>query len=115
LERSQLAITLQDTSRSEDSDAGRRLRPAARSLTSRPYRRRASGANTDDLAPKVPCPHCGGSTSLVTNSRPVISRNGVRRRRECSECHGRYTTIEILYDTAAPTNRELTAAMSAPV
>ena len=82
--------------------------------TSRPYRRRQARRNIDDLAAKVPCPHCGGSASLVTNSRPVISRNGIRRRRECAECHERYTTIELLDETHIPSNHELTAAMSAP-
>jgi transcription elongation factor Elf1 len=79
---------------------------------SRPYRRRQGRRSTDDFAAKVPCPHCGGSTSLVTNSRPVISRNGIRRRRECAECHQRYTTIELLDETHIPSNRELTNAMS---
>ena len=38
------------------------------------------------------CPFCGSMDSRVTDSRNV--QNGVRRRRECLECHRRFTTYE---------------------
>ena len=38
------------------------------------------------------CPFCGFSESKVTNSREAD--NGVRRRRECRKCGGRFTTYE---------------------
>jgi transcriptional regulator NrdR family protein len=61
-------------------------------------RRHAFGRRATDNLPKVPCPHCGASTSRVTNSRPVLSRNGVRRRRQCEGCDQRFTTIELIYE-----------------
>ena len=44
------------------------------------------------------CPHCGEPESKVVDSRDAS--DGVRRRRECLECHGRYTTFERLQRTA---------------
>ena len=44
------------------------------------------------------CPHCGSADSKVTDSRAV--ENGVRRRRECEECHARFTTYERIHTTA---------------
>ncbi len=38
------------------------------------------------------CPHCGLTDSRVTNSR--TAENGIRRRRECLNCNGRFTTYE---------------------
>jgi transcriptional repressor NrdR len=38
------------------------------------------------------CPHCGYSDSKVLDSRNVD--DGVRRRRQCLRCNGRYTTYE---------------------
>ena len=42
------------------------------------------------------CPHCGFSDSKVLDSRPVEENNSIRRRRECLECHTRFTTYEII-------------------
>ncbi|HUO87060.1 MAG TPA: ATP cone domain-containing protein [Thermoanaerobaculia bacterium] len=39
------------------------------------------------------CPFCGGATQ-VKDSRPMA--DGIRRRRECVECKGRFTTHERL-------------------
>lgn len=50
-----------------------------------------------------PCPSCGGSLAKCTDSRPVESFQGmraIRRRRECSACGERHTTMEILRDDA---------------
>ncbi len=44
------------------------------------------------------CPYCGSIDSKVTDSRNV--QNGVRRRRECLECHRRFTTYERIHNTA---------------
>ncbi|MBI9000636.1 transcriptional regulator NrdR [Corynebacterium sp. CCM 9185] len=40
------------------------------------------------------CPFCHQSTSRVIDSRTVDGGSAVRRRRECSSCHGRFTTVE---------------------
>jgi len=71
---------------------------AQRALYKGPDRRcrRDPGRRASDALPKVPCPHCGCSVSTVKNSRPVLSRNGVRRRRVCDDCGARFTTIEMI-------------------
>ncbi len=43
------------------------------------------------------CPYCGSIDSRVTDSRNV--QNGVRRRRECLECHRRFTTYERIHNS----------------
>lgn len=45
----------------------------------------------------VPCPACGHSESEVFDSRPHTRPRGRRRRRKCSRCGERYTTIEVVY------------------
>jgi transcriptional repressor NrdR len=40
----------------------------------------------------VNCPHCGGQESKVIDSRSLDE--GVRRRRQCLACSGRFTTYE---------------------
>ncbi len=42
------------------------------------------------------CPYCSFSDSKVIDSRPVEENNSIRRRRECLECHARFTTYEII-------------------
>ncbi|MBE6599309.1 MAG: transcriptional repressor NrdR [Ruminococcaceae bacterium] len=42
------------------------------------------------------CPSCGFADSKVIDSRPVEENNSIRRRRECLECHTRFTTYEII-------------------
>ncbi len=42
------------------------------------------------------CPFCGSPESKVVDSRPLEENNSIRRRRECLECHGRFTTYEII-------------------
>lgn len=44
--------------------------------------------------PRITCPACGGSDSKITDSRPAIPENAVRRKRECQACHEVYFTIE---------------------
>lgn len=39
------------------------------------------------------CPNCGGYQVRTVDSRPYDSQ--VRRRKECTECKGRFNTIEI--------------------
>jgi hypothetical protein len=93
-----LAVALQNAPRPENGDDRRRVRSTGAPLIER---RRSPGRRRSDATPKVPCPHCGCSASVVTNSRPVLSRNGVKRRRQCDECGQRYTTIETIYATTA--------------
>ncbi|GAB4567797.1 MAG: transcriptional regulator NrdR [Anaerolineae bacterium] len=38
------------------------------------------------------CPHCGGTDTRVLDTRTV--GDGIRRRRECRACKGRFTTHE---------------------
>jgi len=40
------------------------------------------------------CPFCSNEETKVVDSRPADSNRSVRRRRECSECGGRFTTYE---------------------
>jgi transcriptional repressor NrdR len=42
------------------------------------------------------CPECGFNDSKVIDSRPAETK--IRRRRECLECSGRFTTYEIIED-----------------
>ena len=44
------------------------------------------------------CPYCGHFDSKVTDSREA--ENGIRRRRECQNCHLRFTTYERIQPTA---------------
>ena len=39
-------------------------------------------------------PKCGGSKASVVDSRQAEDGNTIRRRRECEECHYRFTTYE---------------------
>lgn len=43
--------------------------------------------------PTVQCPSCGNSRTkaLVVRNAP---NNAIRRRRQCSQCHGKFTTYE---------------------
>ena len=40
------------------------------------------------------CPKCGGNKSSVVDSRQAEDGKTIRRRRECDECHHRFTTDE---------------------
>ncbi|MBV7281063.1 MULTISPECIES: transcriptional regulator NrdR [Corynebacterium] len=40
------------------------------------------------------CPFCQNQSSRVIDSRVIDAGSAIRRRRECSECGGRFTTIE---------------------
>ncbi len=42
------------------------------------------------------CPICSSTKSRVIDSRPVDENNSIRRRRECLECHLRFSTYEII-------------------
>lgn len=42
------------------------------------------------------CPFCGYTESKVIDSRPAEEFTTIRRRRECLECHKRFTTYEII-------------------
>lgn len=42
------------------------------------------------------CPYCGYSESKVIDSRPTDEGERIRRRRECTKCHKRFTTYEII-------------------
>lgn len=40
------------------------------------------------------CPYCGNADTQVKDSRPADDNATIRRRRECSDCAGRFTTFE---------------------
>ncbi len=40
------------------------------------------------------CPYCGAQDTKVTDSRLAGDGDQVRRRRECTRCHERFTTFE---------------------
>ncbi|MDE1548651.1 transcriptional regulator NrdR [Jeotgalibaca caeni] len=40
------------------------------------------------------CPKCHHHGTKVVDSRPVEANQSIRRRRECEECHYRFTTFE---------------------
>mgnify|MGYP000924437643 CR=1 FL=1 len=40
------------------------------------------------------CPFCGSDSTRVLDSRPTEDRSSIRRRRECENCEGRFTTYE---------------------
>ncbi len=40
------------------------------------------------------CPKCGCSKSSVVDSRQAEDGKTIRRRRECEQCHNRFTTFE---------------------
>jgi len=42
------------------------------------------------------CPYCGHPESKVVDSRPSDEGASIRRRRECLECHKRFTTYETM-------------------
>lgn len=50
----------------------------------------------------VPCPLCGAANSNVKDGRPVKKDGTFRRRRECVECHARFTTYEQIDRTILP-------------
>ncbi len=40
------------------------------------------------------CPYCHTDNDRVVNSRPATDGTHVKRRRECNDCHRRFTTYE---------------------
>ena len=44
------------------------------------------------------CPFCGYEDTRVLDSRELSDGRAIRRRRECPECHARFTTYE-MYET----------------
>ena len=42
------------------------------------------------------CPYCGAEESRVIDSRPTEDSERIRRRRECLNCHMRFTTYEVV-------------------
>ena len=42
------------------------------------------------------CPRCGKDSDRVLETRPSQAGSVVRRRRECSKCHFRFTTYETI-------------------
>ncbi len=42
------------------------------------------------------CPFCANPESKVVDSRPAEEGSSIRRRRECLECHKRFTTYETM-------------------
>src|SRR5690606_3259473 len=79
--------------------AGRpgRLRAMLHGALARPYRapqRCRPVARPSDEEPGVHCPFCRNADSRVIDSRTADDGSAIRRRRECTACHRRFTTIE---------------------
>ena len=49
------------------------------------------------MSDALACGTCGGAT-IVTDSRPHRGMDGIRRRRACTDCGLRFTTIELRAD-----------------
>lgn len=45
------------------------------------------------------CPFCGFRDTKVTDSRVTDDGNAIRRRRECLDCHRRFTTYELVEES----------------
>jgi transcriptional repressor NrdR len=45
------------------------------------------------------CPYCHSTHNKVIDSRPSREANAIRRRRECLNCHRRFTTYEQVEET----------------
>ena len=58
------------------------------------------------------CPYCGAEESKVIDSRPTEDSERIRRRRECLNCHMRFTTYEVV--ETVPLSSVLTAPPSSP-
>ncbi len=46
------------------------------------------------MGEKLHCPFCHNDDSRVIDSRTAEEGNAIRRRRECTKCNKRFTTIE---------------------
>lgn len=60
--------------------------------------------------PGIVCPACGGSETVVTDSRGT-ERGEVRRRRRCPACDHRFTTYERLAEQGTKRNERLRALL----
>lgn len=47
-------------------------------------------------SPKPLCPHCGSARQRVVKSAGRLRLDVIRRRRECLDCHCRWSTSEII-------------------
>lgn len=47
----------------------------------------------------VRCPYCDQQDNRVLDSRPANEGKSIRRRRECDNCHRRFTTFEMVEET----------------
>jgi len=47
-----------------------------------------------NLEQTMKCPFCGKSNTQVKDSRDTVDETAIRRRRECPDCGGRFTTYE---------------------
>jgi transcriptional repressor NrdR len=43
------------------------------------------------------CPFCGKTDTQVKDSRDTVDETAIRRRRECPDCGGRFTTYERIH------------------
>src|ERR687885_412019 len=55
---------------------------------------RRAPTTTSSRIRRVRCPFCSSSSTRVVDSRLTEPGDAVRRRRECEECSGRFTTYE---------------------
>lgn len=54
----------------------------------------AAGEDAHGRIERMHCPFCHHEQSRVLDSRVIDGGSAIRRRRECSDCAGRFTTVE---------------------
>ena len=60
------------------------------------------------------CPTCArGTQSLTLDTRTLATAEVIRRRRECSVCRTRYSTIEVLDEAGLATSAAAPRSVSA--
>lgn len=82
-----------------DGSARKTRSPSPRALMGRGATS-ARRSRQDDLHNNCPCPVCGSRSSRVRRVEPTAT--GVRRRRICNACHGRFSTHELVLAKKLP-------------
>lgn len=54
------------------------------------------------------CPNCGRPSALTTETRASRGGRSVRRRRKCSACHFRWSTVENVIEGTIDSPRQIT-------
>jgi len=60
----------------------------------RPKIDKAEDRQSERATPRMRCPYCGSEATQVKDSRQTEDNTCIRRRRQCPDCAGRFTTFE---------------------